>query len=306
MANNLIGRMMSSNEPLDEWDVVETPSQDEMQDFRGTAPDSNLQYRPGQNTIASNGGELGGHRKLGATSGTQGRFTGTKEEVCQDCNTHHNYFRLGSAFEVSWCGQSPEANSEQRDSQKPVERKQQSRKQQSDRDQLYPCSSCHGYHYTSSCIYLRTWTEWLDYHCAHMPSQPFPYTGSLRNLFGCEAAPGDDEITILREKASDLDATKSLNRPNYISNTRIKADMMTRSGREMWYEDEEWEITLNRKKGKQPVDIRWGSSLAGRDDNENDRWEGADDEEDELASLRADLGRKLPRTSRATIFDDGW
>lgn len=303
MANDLRGRIMGSNEPLDEWDVVETPSQGEMKDFRGTDPDPNLEYRPGHNTIASNGGQLGGSKKLGAASGMQGRFTGTKEEVCPDCNTRHNYFRLGSAFEVSWCGQSPEEGSEQKDSHASEERKQESSRHHSDRGQLHPCSSCHGYHYTSSCIYLRSWTEWLDYHCAHMPSQPFPYTGSLRDFFENEATPGDDEMTVLREKASNLDATEGLNRPNYISNTRIKADLMTRSGREMWYEDEEWEMRLNRKKGKQPAPIRLGSS---RNDNDNDRWEGADDEEDELASLRADLGRKLPRTSRATIFDDGW
>lgn len=108
-------------------------------------------------------------------------------------------------------------------------------------DELYPCKACHGYHYSKTCIYLLSWTAWLEYHGTYMPSHPFPESEEF-NL-------GD--LDSLKQRAKNLDESPNVRTPNYISNTRLKADLMTPSSRNMYWEDERWEKTRSQRERRE-------------------------------------------------------
>lgn len=160
--------------------------------------------------------------------------------------------------------------------------------------QLLPCASCNSYHYITQCIYTLPWTEWLAYHTKHMSSQPYPLPREVHSI---------DNIPVhnLWERARELDERATTYRPNFLANTRLKADLMTRSSVAMYWDDERWERSREKKEGR-----NMDKGLAKQVGNKAILGDGGDSgSEDELAafeSLRADFGRHLAGTSTATLF----
>ncbi|KAF7188946.1 hypothetical protein HII31_09869 [Pseudocercospora fuligena] len=194
---------------------------------------------------------------------------------------------------------------------------------------LFPCRSCSGYHYIDDCIYTLTWTEWLEYQALHMPSQ-------LEQISGLAGTPEHQlKAEWLVQRAQDLDELAEVSRPNYLANTRLKADLMTKSCTDMYWDDEMWKKKLGphtsyqtRKKqllagasGESSASVRRESWHQGKDilplmkrleaaeasssANQSHAASNDDDSsEDELSlsRLRAEFGPRLPRTSRATLL----
>lgn len=112
-------------------------------------------------------------------------------------------------------------------------------------DDLHPCKSCKGYHYVTQCIYTLSWTEWLDYHLTYMPSQPYGH--SPEGLLLEDTA----DLQTLYYRAEELDKTSEGCEVdiNYLSETRLKADLMTKSGVEIFLDDEKWQRRLQGIEG---------------------------------------------------------
>lgn len=170
-----------------------------------------------------------------------------------------------------------------------------------DGDDLFPCKSCHSYHYIAECIYLLSWTEWLDYHSCRMPSQALPWDPSAL------VDKGQDPTLLLWERAQQLDENPRQHRPNFLANTRLKADLMTQSSRDMYWEEEKAKRKKSAKgpsvsRGAERSTLAWQSGLESEDKDGPD--DDDEDEDDELAleDIRAEFGRHLPRTSWATPF----
>ncbi|KXT02690.1 hypothetical protein AC578_1139 [Pseudocercospora eumusae] len=194
---------------------------------------------------------------------------------------------------------------------------------------LFPCRSCSGYHYIEDCIYTLTWTEWLEYQALHMPSQ-------LAQISGLAGTPEHQiKAEWLVQRAQDLDELAEVSRPNFLANTRLKADLMTKSSTDMYWDDEMWKKKLGLHTSYQ---MRKRQLLAGARGESSastghEAWHGGrnvlplmkrleaseasssadpghaandvdDSSEDELSlsRLRAEFGPRLPRTSKATLL----
>ena len=157
--------------------------------------------------------------------------------------------------------------------------------------ELFACKSCGAYHYLNSCIYNLSWCDWLEYHNTYMPSQPYNLPPGVIAL---------EELEELRDRARLLDETVA-HRPNYLSNTRLKKDLMTQSGIGAFWDDEEWRLKLQpgsayRARKQQLLRVR---RLDDRSSEASD-WNGSD--EDVWDAVRSSFGKHLPGNSTATLF----
>ena len=150
-------------------------------------------------------------------------------------------------------------------------------------DDLKPCKNCNGYHYTSQCIYTLTWTEWLDYHLTYMPSQSYGH--SPEGL-------GEDtsDMQMLYYRAEELDDVADSSQINYLSDTRLKADLMTMSSVQMYLDDEKWQKRL-REDDDSGRSGAAGSQAVTVSRDENFDLENAGDA---LDTMNSDLRHNLP------------
>ncbi|KAK4635192.1 hypothetical protein CLAFUW4_00381 [Fulvia fulva] len=154
---------------------------------------------------------------------------------------------------------------------------EQSSPQPSKKDDLEPCQSCNGFHYIAQCVYTLTWSEWLDYHLTYMPSQSYGH--SPEGL-------GEDtsDMQLLYYRAESLDDMAGSCEINYLSDTRLKADLMSKSSVEMFLDDEQWEKRLVQEEEQRNV--------APRDSG--DERSGSESVGDALDTMKTDFTMHLP------------
>ena len=163
--------------------------------------------------------------------------------------------------------------------------------------ELMACTSCGGYHYLNRCIYSLSWFDWLEYHAKYMSSQPYNIP------FGIVAIDDIEDLEKLQQRARILDETV-YHRPNYLSNTKLKEDLMTTSNIGAFWDEEEWRLKLQHgsryQTRKQKLLRVQHTKMHGEEES---GWPVSGDEDEEvLDSVRVSFGKHLPRTSFATLF----